>query len=178
MNNDVTDSALLKSVSKPSGGFDLVKIFSASAIALILLIACPVLVLAVYWLEVDDNPPATIVNIHFHPEVDSEDIVDEAVARPGGSVWFGADFCKFTTAAVSIRRAWINDVIYTVPPPSFAPPVFPVGCMHAHVRVDVPGDLRPGIHTLQNTFEYPINPIKTRYVTFDVEPIVVSIIGP
>lgn len=184
MNDKVTDSAVMKSVSKPNGGIDLFKVIIALTIAALLLVACPVLVLAVYWLEVDDNPPASVENIVLYSEVGGE-IVSEIVVKPGGQIAFSVDFCKFTTASATIRRTWMNDLVYHAVDGheeqdghDEAPAVLEPGCGKQLVVLDVPTGLPPEEYMLGNTITYPVNPLKERFISYDVGPIFVSIVGP
>ncbi len=181
MNDKITDSGIVKSVSKPNGGFDSVKVFLALVFFTIVLVSCPAIILAVYWLEVDDNPPASVENIIMYNEVGGE-IVDKIVVHQGGQIAFSVDFCKFTTAAAEIRRTWMNDLVYHpavgasdghAVPREEHPTVLPRGCGTQLVVLDIPTTLPPEEYMLGTTVIYQVNPIKERFITYDVGPILI-----
>lgn len=174
MGNDVTDSAIMKSISKPNGGIDRVQVFLALVLLSILLITCPAIILIVYWVEIDDNPPATVNNVHLHPKEGTEEIVDTAVVIPGGNLYFGMDYCKFTSSPAAIRRTWADDLLF-ISPPAY-PSVLPRGCRHVDAAVLVPETLPTGEYTLGYTLEYQVNPLRERRVKFEVGPIKVQIL--
>ncbi len=179
MNND-TDSAIMRSVSKPNGGIDRVQVVMALFLLGLLLVACPSLVLAVYWLEFEDNPPASVENIVLFNGVRGE-VVDEILVSPGGQIAFSVDFCKFTNSAASIRRTWLNELVYhatvEIEHPGISeehPVVLQPGCGTQLVVLDVPTTLPPEEYTLGNTITYRVNPLKERFISYDVGPIIVK----
>ncbi len=182
MNDKMTDSGIMKSVSKPNGGFDGVKIFLALIFFSIVLVSCSSLALAVYWLEFDDKPPASVNNIIMYNEAGGE-IVDKIIVHQGGQIAFSVDFCKFTTAAAEIRRTWTNDLVYhpfvddsgdhEAAPHEQDPIILPRGCGSQLVVLDVPATLPPEEYLLGNTILYKINPLKERFISYDVGPILI-----
>ena len=183
MNNDMTDSKILQSVSTPNGGVDRVQVIMAGIFLMIAMIVCPAIVLVVYWLEVDDNPPATVDNIIMYSEVGGEE-VNTILVHPGGQIAFSVDFCKNTTSPATIRRTWMNDLAYHVADEDGhdedghileeSPMVLDPGCGQQVVVLDVPSTLPASEYVLGTTVIYPINPIKERFLSFDVGPILVS----
>ncbi len=183
MNDKMTESGIMKSVSKPNGGFDSIKVFLALVFFTIVLVSCPAILLAVYWLEVDDNPPASVNNIIMYNEVGGEQ-VDKIIVHQGGQIAFSVDFCKFTSASAEIRRTWMNDLVYH--PAAGAtddhaaaltagarPVILPRGCGNQLVVLDIPTTLPPEEYILGSTVIYQVNPIKERFITYDVGPILI-----
>ena len=187
MNNDVTDSKIVQSVSTPNGGIDRIQVIMAGIFLMMAMIICPSIVLVVYWLEVDDNPPATVNNIIMFSEVGGE-AVSTIFVNPGGQIAFSVDFCKFTTSPATIRRTWMNDLSYHVPDghdedghldgdghiPEENPMVLAPGCGNQVVVLDVPSTLPASEYMLNTTVIYPVNPIKERLLSFAVGPILVT----
>ncbi len=180
MTNGVTDSAILKSISKPNGGIDRVQVLGALIFFSIVLISCVLLTLGLYWLEVDDNPPASVENIIMYGAV-SGGAVDAIQVAPGGQIAFSVDFCKFTTSAATIRRTWRNELVYHSAEgdghpviPVEHPALLPLGCAAQLVVLDVPATLPSEEYLLSTTVTYQINPIKERFIAFDVGPIIVK----
>ena len=180
MTNGVTDSAILKSISKPNGGIDKVQVLGALIFFSIVLISCFVITLGLYWLEIDDNPPASVENIIMYSAV-SGGAVDAISVHPGGQIAFSVNFCKFTTSAAVIRRTWLNDLVYHsaegeghAPIPEERPALLPLGCGTQLVVLDVPSTLPPEEYLLSTTVTYQVNPVKERFIAFAVGPIIVK----
>ncbi len=180
MTNTLTDSAIMKSVSKPSGGIDRVQVILALILVSVMVISCFALTLGVYWLSFDDTPPASVENIIMYSAVGGG-VVDAIQVAPGGQIAFSVDFCKFTTSAATIRRTWLNDLVYHSAEgeghsaiPEEHPALLPLGCGAQLVVLDVPTTLPPEEYLLSTTVTYQINPIKERFIAFDVGPIIVK----
>ncbi len=153
-----------------SGTHDWVQVTLAG----IFILVFAVIVIGVYWAVFDDNPPATVNNVHLHSQEGIDEIVDTAVVVPGGNLYFGMDYCKFTDSPVTFRRTWKNELLFISP--LVFPSVFPRGCRHVDAAVLVPQTLPTGEYVLDYTIEFPINPLRERSVKFEVGLIKVQIL--
>ena len=137
---------------------------------LIFVLAALALGLFVYWLAFDDNPPAEVNHVQLYENI--RDVPVEFIeAVPGSDFVYGLDWCKYTTANVEIRYTWVDELISIEPlqHPTFAEP----GCRHVHIPVTVPNTLPPSKYILNVNFEYQVNPLVSRDMSFEVGPIFV-----
>lgn len=118
-------------------------------------------VVVIYWLYFDDNPPAEIFEIETSIEV----------AQPGDSFVATMNWCKYTNHPAHVHLSWVDDIMFNQPPSS---PVFnSTGCHETGVLVSVPATLPPSEYRVYGEAEYVVNPLTTRTVPFGFGPITI-----
>ena len=138
------------------------------SLAAIFFLILAIIIVGVYWLAFDDNPPGEVFEVTLYDIDDLENVVDSVTILPGGGFAYGMDWCKYTTAAkVIIKSSWQNDTVVPVPPfpPTVADEPF---CKEWTVMWTAPSTLLPSVYTLNVTLEYEINPLISRNITYEV----------
>lgn len=158
---------LINTLCCSNGEIDWLKIF---VLVLVVVVTVPT-VLTAWWVWIDDNPPAEIMNIELFG-VDDPDTPQETITVPqGGEFLVGMEWCKYTDATVEVRKTWVDDLVFPEPPiyPANARPA----CFDVVIPQTVPETLPPSSYHVLYSFVYEINPLVTRAVTFEVGELVV-----
>lgn len=177
MSNEMTELEEMRELQQPkersvrglfstAGKLDWVQVFLGG---ILLILVLSVLALG-YYLFIDDNPPAEIMNVQLYGE-DFQDPVDAVIAMPGDYILYGVDWCKHTNASAEVRRTWVNEIMDIQPVTH--PAVVDPGCRTTNLSTKIPDTLRPSTYDLLITLEYEVNPLMTRDVTFRVPEITV-----
>lgn len=88
------------------------------------------------------------------------------VVKQGTDLQFISDNCKNVDLTAHTSRAFVDDIVYYVLPITTS---VRKGCGKVTITVPVPSNLPPGKYTLQNIFEYKVNPIRIVTVTHNTE---------
>jgi len=131
------------------------------ALMIIFAIVLVVVIIGLYWLIWDDNPPIVIKTA----------VPNKTILTPGESFVITMDFCKQTNSAASVSLTWIDDLLF-IEPPTFPFHVEP-GCYIYNVSSTVPATLPPSNYTVYGIAEYDVNPLAHRVVDFEIGSIVV-----
>ena len=155
-------------VSDPTGRVDKWQVFLAVMLGLLIL----VISVAVFWLLIDDSPPAVINGYYLLDE--NGERTTSIVVFPGDEFSFFLDWCKKTTASEIVRTTWVNDFIENETP--FFPVYISPGCHETAVQRTVPMSIRGNsVYSMGISIFYEVNPIMERHVNFKIDGIVVEI---
>jgi hypothetical protein len=85
--------------------------------------------------------------------------VNKSEYKPGETLIYTVDYCKYTDVIPAVTRFYVNGVIYLV---SSAPAVMkPQGCAITHVQIVIPESLMPDTYSLRISYAYKVNPLRT-----------------
>lgn len=131
---------------------------------------------SIYFLFIDDNPPAEILSAYIEErpgviQYEHENFVP--VIAPGDIFYIHLELCRYTDVPAQISRLWTDGLIYNEPPDANQDTTLPMGCHVIHREYQVPNGLPDGVYMLVTTLEYQVNFLATRYVTYEVGPIIV-----
>jgi hypothetical protein len=177
MNTDLTEIQKMAEMQKSrkrsvrglfstAGRFDWVQAFLAMILLLLVLSIGTIL----YLLVIDDNPPAEIIEVSLYDK-DFNMPIENVTVVPGDTIQYSIYWCKYTDAPAKIRRTWVNEIVDSQP--LVQPAVVKAGCRHTNIDAKIPDTLRPSVYDLVVTFEYQVNPLMVRDVTFRVPNITI-----
>lgn len=86
--------------------------------------------------------------------------------RQGGTLQFELDYCKYTDLPVTIRRRFVDGIIYAMPDVSANNKE---GCRVQRIAVDIPENLPDGEYIFSLSYVYKVNPIRSVEVTTHTE---------
>jgi hypothetical protein len=141
--------------------------FSYDFIAFLLVLSIGTIL---YLLVIDDNPPAEIIEVSLYDK-DFNMPIENVTVVPGDTIQYSIYWCKYTDAPAKIRRTWVNEIVDSQP--LVQPAVVKAGCRHTNIDAKIPDTLRPSVYDLVVTFEYQVNPLMVRDVTFRVPNITI-----
>ena len=159
---------ILKEVVSTGNKVDRVQVF----LALILVGVVGFLCIGLYWILLDDNPPAEVFNTSLYSG-ENDGRVHKLEVQAGSDFVYGLDYCKYTSSPANIRTTWVDDLVYQEIVETLEPAVVPQGCGHLHILKTIPTTLLPAEYSMRVTLEYNVNFLKYRYVTYEVGKIIV-----
>ena len=77
--------------------------------------------------------------------------------KQGGLLQYEIDYCKYTNKVATVRRQFVDGIIYAIPEVSAN---LPKGCDTEINSVKIPEELPVGTYTLEIVVEYQVNPIR------------------
>lgn len=89
---------------------------------------------------------------------DSPEWVDKEIYKPGDTMTFHIDYCKYTDVKPLVTRQFVDGVIYTVP--SYISASNDIGCGNRDIQVIIPTTLPDGEYKLTTTHRYQMNPLR------------------
>ena len=81
--------------------------------------------------------------------------------KQGDKTYYNVNYCKYTSAPVSIVKEFTDGLVFTVDSPR---PILPLGCREMQVPMTIPDSLPAGTYRLRNTITYHVNPIRDETV--------------
>lgn len=153
---------LLPNVHDRDGRLDPIKL-AAVVFTLVMLLA---LLVANYWLLIDDRVPVE----YFNEPIP----VEGADLQPGDTLYVLPEFCRHTDAPVTIYRSFRNALVYESPEQTTGG-ADAGECGQARLPVTIPETL-PGDdeYTIHWRFVYQVNPLAQRVVNVVSEPFYVG----
>jgi hypothetical protein len=116
----------------------------------------------VYWLYFDTNPPAVLNEAYVH----------ESVIYAGESYTVHLDWCKEADGLPEVRTLWINDLAFVQPPFYPTGTMFPAGgCSARDIQMQVPSTLPESEYMITYLTTWEVNPVQQRSVEFAVGPV-------
>jgi hypothetical protein len=130
-------------------------------IAMLTLVAAAFFLIIGYWIWFDDPAPAVIHEI----------TIQTPVVETGHLFRYTVDACKNTHHHATIKRTFIDGLIWATPPVNGGH-ILP-GCGSISLAMEIPNGLPPGDYLLEVILEYEVNPVATREVVYTVGPFTV-----
>ncbi len=91
------------------------------------------------------------------------------VVRAGESVQFVSNYCKYFNGMGRTSRAYVDTVLFYIPPVASITSKLPKGCGSLTVSVPTSTEMATGSYYIRNIYEYQVNPIRTIVITHDTE---------
>lgn len=127
---------------------------SLAVMAIILILA----LLVTYWLL----QPSKVLNIKNDPVV----VRPHEVSADGGIVILTVDFCKVSDATGNVEASLIGEQHGAKIAINWPQDKTPKGCKKLDIPVAIPAQAQTDVYHVVFEITYPVNPIKTSYVTF------------
>lgn len=77
--------------------------------------------------------------------------------KPGGTLVYVVDYCKYSNQVPVITKKYVDGIIYDTPP---GRGVVIQGCHQSEVYTLIPETLLPGDYYMQVNIDYQVNPIR------------------